>query len=713
MIPVGDKASPLVLSLMMHIHYDDALNPLDRTKHFSHRGVTYNKFRLYSYVYVPGANVQLTRIMKRCVTCRVRTKEEYHAIIGNIGPDQAILHHGYLSVQLDQYGPLYLREDGRHKDLRGRTRTVKVWILSFICLATKHVTFRVLRAMDEKEISYALTRLSCKHQVPKRIYTDSFASNVKSVSKGEIDLLLRNVAYNDEKFHYEVCSVGKHQAMGAVESRQKILGKFLGSLKVDRQTPIYELEAILELVEEQINSVPLGVSLESTDPALAIVTPNMLIGRGDLHRVPMGPIRIPRGYKEVRGSLERKWEEIGNLIQTSVIPELLEVHKGLHEKGDPLREEDIVMFRKQANNNFLKEWSLGKVKEVKISSDGQGRVVLLEYKRPRASTNVYDENYDSSDYISEETYRDAHDLVKLHPIVSDLDVDLRKLYLELQGSHEDDLRLTDPVSTQDEDQIECEHFTGSAKLTCQTCMLRVNMQADTNTRSELTVSCKTTRGIMQDIIKVKLEGEVDMLQRIADNFPTGYVNVRRSKQLVSVGYKYMGDHEGLTFNTQQLEEAIVSRIMAINPHIEIKPETMLKEKEVVNFARDKFYVEMMSDSKLFISRKIDIEELVNYVFKYPTTVENYKPPKFPLKITEETQCFSIMSKPLHHDETQGCVFNLAPKIEGCTRACCCHYCCQERCLDPYEEEEEEWDEDEYRHYVYSGPDSLEDALKAI
>ena len=681
MIPIGDKSSPLVLCLMMYIHYDDALNPLDRTKHFSHRGISYNKFRLNSFVYVPGAIVQFTRIMKRCMTCRVRTKEEYQAVIGSISPEQAILHHGYLAVQIDQYGPLILREDGRQRELRGRSSTIKVWILSMICIATKHVFFRVLRGMDEKEISHALTRLSCRHQVPRKIYTDSFSSNIKSVAEGQLDLLLRNVAHRESSFKYEVCSVGRHQAMGLVEARQKILGKFLGSLKVDRSTPVYELEAILELVEEQINNVPLGVTLESGDPALAIVTPNILIGRGDLQRVPMGPIRVPRGFSEVKGSLERKWEEIGNLIQKSVVPELLENNKGLQEKGTPLAEGDIVMFQKKASNNFLKEWSLAKVKEIKESSDGKGRVALLEYRRAKAHSDAYSEAYNPDDFATETSYRDALDIIKLHPVISDLDIDLRRLYLELNESQKEEFKLVPDDSQQEEQQLECEHLTGTAKLTCQTCLLKANIEEDESDEASLAVFCKSTKGMRQDIVRVRLKGHPQMLQEVGENLPTNNITLRRSRQLVTVGNKYMGEDQQLSFNTQVISEAVVSRIMAINPQLEIRPQIMIEEGQEVGFTRDKLYVELLSETKVYISRRIDIEDFVYYKFKYPTKSKERKMVRFPLRLPEVNQSF-IMSKPLHH-ENDTCVYNLVPKVQGCTRACCCHYCCQDRCPEPF------------------------------
>ena len=683
MIPIGDKSSPLVLCLMMYIHYDDALNPLDRTKHFSHRGITYNKFRLNSYIYVPGAIVQFTRIMKRCMTCRVRTKEEYRAVIGSISPEQAILHHGYLAVQIDQYGPLLLRDDGRQRELRGRSSTIKVWILSMICIATKHVFFRVLRGMDEKEISHALTRLSCRHQVPRKIFTDSYSSNIKSVAEGQLDLLLRNVAHRESSFKYEVCSVGRHQAMGLVEARQKILGKFLGNLNVDRTTPVYELEAILELVEEQINNVPLGVTLESGDPALAIVTPNILIGRGDLQRVPMGPIRVPRGFSEIKGSLERKWEEIGDLIQKSVVPELLENNKGLQEKGSPLAEGDIVMFQKKANNNFLKDWSLAKVKEVEMSSDGKGRVALLEYRRAKANTDVYGETYDPSDYATDTSRRDALDIVKLHPVISDLDIDLRRLYLELSESHKEEFQLTPKDIQQEEEQIECEHFTGSAKLACQTCLLKANIEEDDLDEATLALFCKSTRAVRQDIVRVKLEGYSQVLQQIADNLSNNNVTLRRSRQLVTVGNKYMKKSQQLSFDTQAITESLVSRIMAINPRLDIRPQVMIEESQEVSFTRDQLYVELLSESRVYASRKVDIEDFVYYKFEYPAEPKERKSVKFPLRLSEMEQSFTIMTKPLHHEDDE-CVYNLVPKVQGCTGACCCYYCCQERCPQPFD-----------------------------
>lgn len=699
MIPVGDKDSPLIISLMTHIHYDAGLNPLNRVKHYSHRGINYNRLKLYSHVYVPSASLQLSKIMKSCMTCRARDKKKYQAIMGTLHPERGILHHGYLAVQMDQWGPLNLRDDGRYKDLRGRTSTTKVWVLTIICMATKHVTFRVLRSMDHEELARHLTYLSCSHQTPRKIFTDSFASNVNVASQGRLDIRLKNVLRENAFFKYEVCPVGSHEAIGLCESRNKILKKFLGDLKVDRTTPIYELESALELAAMEINNVPLGVTLESDDPTLAIITPNILIDRGNMKRVPVGPIRVPRGFSEIKSSLERRWEEIGNLIQTSVIPEMLDNSKYLYDKGTPLQKGDIVMFQKQSSNNYMKNWSLARVKEVKISSDGKARVVQLEYKRPKYDARVYDSQYQSEDYASEETTRDAHDLVKLHPVVTALDVNLRRLYIDLHNSERKGLELLEEQDdSSSDDKDDCIHFTGSAKENCNLCVLKSKSTGSILDTAVLTIFCKDTRGARVELMNVTLEADEVLLQEIANNMRTSHISNRRAKKVVVIGHRYISDQDGWGYSTERLEQAIVSRVMRICPTIEIDPKTNLSEGELIHFTRDKLYVEMIGETNLYISMHIDVEEFIEYEFRYPMDPRRYKLIKSPLRLAEMSQSFNIAIGPHLCLKEEKCLFNIVPRMEGCTRACCCYNCCQERCPDVFEGIK--WDED-----TCSGPDT--------
>ena len=222
----------------------------------------------------------------------------------------------------------------------------------------------------------------------------------------------------------------------------------------------------------------------------------------------------------------------------------------------------------------------------------------------------------------------------------------------------------------------------------------------------ISVFCDGTRGVRRDLINLQLTGDADMLQDIADNFSTGYITLRRPKEIASIGHRYMDTEKHLTYSTQTLEEAIVSRIMAVNPNIEIEPKIMLKEGEVVSFARNKLYVEATSNSKVYISKQIDVEEFINYKFEYPSSQKYNKPARFPLRITEETQSFSLMTKPLHEIGEEKCTFNLVSKIQGCTRACCCYLCCKDRCPEPFDGIP--WDDD-----TCSGPEDLRSTINAM
>lgn len=130
-----------------------------------------------------------------------------------------------------------------------------------------------------------------------------------------------------------------------------------------------------------------------------------------------------------------------NLIDTyadSIIPYLM---RKQHKFDEDMTEEqigidDVVVFKKRPNSNFLPGWSLGKVVKIRPSNDGVIRNVVIEYVNRIKKTSEHDivgeedqdeaEDFEASmkdmrkrvdkNSFKTQTTRQADEIIRLHPI---------------------------------------------------------------------------------------------------------------------------------------------------------------------------------------------------------------------------------------------------------------------------------------------------------
>ena len=187
---------------------------------------------------------------------------------------------------------------------------------------------------------------------------------------------------------------------------------------------------------------------------------------------------------------------------------------------------------------------------------------------------------------------------------------------------------------------------------------------------------------------------------------TNLITDRRSRRVVAIGNKFMGNSDGWSCNVEALERAVVSRIMAVCPTMHIQPVCRLDEGDIAYFARDQIYVEVMGSDKVYLSTKVDIEEFVGYEFTYPSNPRSNRVARVPLIYKNLSQSFNMSPQTLCVNGPEECTFNLVPRLAGCTRACCCYFCCQERCPEVFDGIP--WDEN-----TCSGPENLSYARNTL
>ena len=430
-LPVADKLSPLILSMCYHFHYKGSGNPLQRSKLLHHRGIHMNLAQLTQLVVVPGAIETLTKIRDGCALCRVRLNRHYQAIFGSLPPTAHVSNQGFLCVQVDQMGPFKTKTLHSSRETRGHQHA-KLYVMAMVCMLTKAVHLELMEDMSAESVASAMSRLSCQQQAPAVVFCDRHKSNIHVMEKAEFHTQVNDILVRQHGFRYELCPVGKHFSHGLVESKIKSVGRLLGKLDMENYPmSIIEFQTFLLMIQELINNIPLGVTLDDKDPCLKVVTPAKLIGKVNGRRI-MRPISVPADASRILVENEERWKAMAQVFSSVVLPAMLKNYKWHQDSGEALHEEAVVMFKKKTGYNFVNEWSLGRIVEIYPGADSKVRSAKIEYVAAQDDNDLVEMHGNKADKtVKHTTIRDANEIIMLFPICSGFNMELKQLHYEM------------------------------------------------------------------------------------------------------------------------------------------------------------------------------------------------------------------------------------------------------------------------------------------
>ena len=500
--PVGDKNSPLVLALALHFHYNENLNPLGRPRLASHRGVHLNHAQLLQVVVSPGVTQVLAKIRDGCSLCHLRLNRHFQAMMAPLPPTSQITNPGFLMTMLDQIGPYKVRLLRNTRELRGSIHP-KMYICAFVCMTSRAIHLELVEDMGAVSLARAITRLAHSEQMPAIIYCDRHKSNIHVMENSELLLQTNDILMKTKKIKCHFAPVSDHHShgmfkqlrsynsminfLGLVESKIRGVQRMLGCLDLELH-PLSQLEfqdALLHIAE-QMNTVPLGVSLDSHDPALMLVTPNKLLGKFNERR-PIKPITVPADMKGILRQNKERFDTMTQLFSTVIFPHLVRNTKWYKDTGKEVCDGAVILFKKKEGSNFVKKWSIGKVLCAYKGPDGRARSALVEYRGSpdnREETEKDEKKAEISLDVTKlprrTTHRDVKDLIPLFPVCLDINADLKHLHYEILRCEDENYKLrmlgNQPSPTPlEEEQItmliaagECEHGVSSGER-CSIC----------------------------------------------------------------------------------------------------------------------------------------------------------------------------------------------------------------------------------------------------
>ena len=373
MTPMLDRHSPIAYSIASFIHNQVG-------KHAGYESC-YRLSLGFCHI-IQGASL-FREISEECSKCRMRRKKHIEAVMGPVSDHQLTMCPPFFAAFCDLDGPYKIYAPGRERDTRNsKAQSVNVYIMTFACPVTKLINLQVIESKSADGVLEGLTRLGCEHGFPKYLLLDQDSSFMKAVNKADVfmkDLKLRS--YKEHGIICELAPVSGHNFTGLVERKIRTVQEAF--VRVDlhnKRLHATGLQTLAKLIENDINNVPLGFSYgrdSDNTPLLKLITPNLLkIGR--LHsRALDGPVKFPKGPKDLMVKIEHIYEAFFRVWNASMVPKLIPQPKWFKESPE-LKPGDIIYFQK-TENELSSDWTVGQVHYVTRSRDGVIRRVCVKY----------------------------------------------------------------------------------------------------------------------------------------------------------------------------------------------------------------------------------------------------------------------------------------------------------------------------------------------
>ena len=182
-------------------------------------------------------------------------------------------------------------------------------------------------------------------------------------------------------------------------------------------------------MENHLNNLPIGYSFgpdSNNTPLLKLITPNMC-GVGRLNSRAMdGPLKLPKGPRDMMTKVEKLYDAFFKIWNIVMIPRLIAQPKWFKDSPE-IKEDDVVYFQKVENDLYSK-WTVGQVDSLIRSKDQKIRRVNVRY-------------YNAGENVPRITDRCVRSLVRLFNVedsyfVHDLD-QVEKLVKEMSENEEE------------------------------------------------------------------------------------------------------------------------------------------------------------------------------------------------------------------------------------------------------------------------------------
>ena len=380
--PVIDRFSMIALSLAIYIHHEVSI----------HAGYETCFRQSLEYCYIIQGSSLFKEIGLECCKCHKVRRKFLDVAMGPVADSQLTIQGPFHSAMVDIDGPYTCYVPGFERETRNRKcLAVKNYILLFACPVTKMLNLQVIESRNTQSVMEGLTRLGCEQGFPAQLILDQETSFMRIVREAEVNLVdLDNRSFKEFGIKFYTAPVGAHNYTGLVERKIRSVQECFEKIELKKQKlHATGLQTLAKLVENHLNNLPLGYSFgrDSTNsPMLKLITPNMFrVGRLN-SRALSGPVRLPKGPKEMMSKVEKLYDSFFQLINIVMVPRLIAQPKWF--KDSPQVQVDDVIYFQKVENDLYSKWTVGQVDAIIRSKDQSIRRVTVRYhnageKEPR------------------------------------------------------------------------------------------------------------------------------------------------------------------------------------------------------------------------------------------------------------------------------------------------------------------------------------------
>ena len=371
--PLVDRYSMIAMSIAIWVHH----------KVSEHAGYESCYRESLNHCHILQGLSLFKEIGEECAKCRRIRKKFLDVAMGPISDVQLTIAPCFYTAFLDLDGPYTVYVPGRERNTRNsKSIAVKNWIMTFACPMAKLMNLQVIETKASQGIMEGMTRLGCEVGFPRFLILDKESSFMKVVKKGEIDLEdINGRCFKEFGIEFRSAPVAAHNFNGLAERKIRSVQECFQKMDLKNER-IHSsgLQTLCKLVENKLNNLPLGYSFgrdATTSPLLKLLTPNMMrMGRLN-SRCLSGPVKLPRGPKEMMSKVEKLYEAWFRIWNVAMIPKLIPQPRWFKSSPD-IKVDDVVYFQK-IENEISSEWTIGQVESITRNKDKKIRRIEIRY----------------------------------------------------------------------------------------------------------------------------------------------------------------------------------------------------------------------------------------------------------------------------------------------------------------------------------------------
>lgn len=355
------KSSHLTALIIRHYHLT-----------FLHAGPKLIISMIRQKFWIVSARDAIRRSIFACVTCTRYKARHPTPIMGNLPVSRVQNHRVFSQIGMDYGGPYLVKECKRRN-----TKTTKVYIALFICMATKAVHIDIVSDLTASAFLAAFDRFVARRGIPDSVFSDNGTNYVGAAR--QLKLLFQNEGTQNListrfpcKWHFNPPAAPHFGGLweAAIKSVKFHLKRVIGTQLLTYE----EFQTLTTRVEGVLNSRPLTPA--STDPHdLEALTPgHFIIGKPilsipevDITATPINRLTRWQLIKQLHQSFWKRWTR-----------EYLTTLQGRQKWSKPdtnLKIGDMVLVDAPALQPS--DWRMGRVTMVHPGQDEIVRVVTV------------------------------------------------------------------------------------------------------------------------------------------------------------------------------------------------------------------------------------------------------------------------------------------------------------------------------------------------